>query len=140
MSLEVLSTPPYRVSTLLPSNDMTFERSRASSSATRGGALCVLQEGTPLGDKIFAAVPTEDGSFILAGYTEGDWGSSGAGGSDFAVVELTSNGTVSWRWQVSTFLQTYSSHRAAGNGRLNITTFRFITSRRNSTLVPIALS
>ena len=65
----------------------------------------ILQEGTPLKDKMFAAVATEDGSFILAGYTEGDWGGSNAGGSDLAVVKLAPNGTVSWRWQVSVFLQ-----------------------------------
>ncbi|CAN0100846.1 unnamed protein product, partial [Sphacelaria rigidula] len=57
------------------------------------------QEGTPLADKIFATAVTEDGSIILAGYTEGNWGGTSAGGSDMAAVKLSSDGELLWRWQ-----------------------------------------
>lgn len=52
-------------------------------------------------DKLFAAAVTEDGSIILAGYSEGDWGGVNAGGSDMAAVKLSPDGAVLWRWQVS---------------------------------------
>lgn len=43
---------------------------------------------------------TEDGSFVLAGRTDGDWGAVNSGGHDFAAVMLDADGIELWRWQV----------------------------------------
>lgn len=61
------------------------------------------QEGTSLKDRLFAAALCEDGGFVLAGYSEGDWAAAdaGAGGSDLIAVKLSPEGEVLWRWQVS---------------------------------------
>lgn len=46
------------------------------------------------------AMGGDDDSIVLAGRTEGDWAASNAGGSDFSVIKLASNGTRLWSWQV----------------------------------------
>lgn len=44
---------------------------------------------------------TDNGSFVLAGYTTGVWsGEASAGGEDFAAVKLDADGVEVWRWQV----------------------------------------
>eukprot|EP00904_Undaria_pinnatifida_P009181 jgi/Undpi1/5393/HiC_scaffold_2.g00674.m1 len=42
----------------------------------------------------------DDGSVFLAGFTFGDWSNVKSGGSDFAVVKLSTDGNELWRWQV----------------------------------------
>lgn len=42
-----------------------------------------------------------DGSILLAGTTEGDWDGTNAGGRDFIMVALSSDGEELWRWQVN---------------------------------------
>ncbi|CBJ32398.1 von Willebrand factor type D domain protein [Ectocarpus siliculosus] len=66
-----------------------------------GNELWHWQEGTPLKDRLFAAALCEDGGFVLAGYSEGDWAAAdaGAGGSDLIAVKLSPEGEVLWRWQ-----------------------------------------
>ena len=44
-------------------------------------------------DAFYDAVPTSDGGFLAAGYTEAE----GAGGKDVWIVKLTSTGDVSWQ-------------------------------------------
>lgn len=61
----------------------------------------VRQDGTGNFDSFQAAVPTGDGSAVLAGVTFGSWNGTNAGSGDFAAVKLDTNGTVDWRWQVS---------------------------------------
>lgn len=51
---------------------------------------------------IHAAVG-DDGSFVLAGLTDGEWGDSFDDSSDFAAVKLDENGNELWRWQVITY-------------------------------------
>ena len=43
---------------------------------------------------------TEDGSYILAGHTEGNWNGERNGGRDFAAVKLDAGGKEVWKWQV----------------------------------------
>lgn len=43
---------------------------------------------------------TENGSSVLAGSTDGDWGAVNSGGHDFAAVMLDADGIELWRWQV----------------------------------------
>ncbi|CAN0430485.1 unnamed protein product [Ectocarpus sp. 12 AP-2014] len=66
-----------------------------------GNQLWHWQEGTSLNDRLFAAALCEDGGFVLAGYSEGDWAAAGAGagGSDLIAVKLSPEGEVLWRWQ-----------------------------------------
>ncbi|CAM9897040.1 unnamed protein product, partial [Ectocarpus sp. 8 AP-2014] len=66
-----------------------------------GNELWQWQEGTSLKDRLFAAALCEDGGFVLAGYSEGDWAAAdaGAGGSDLIAVKLSPEGEVLWRWQ-----------------------------------------
>lgn len=42
----------------------------------------------------------DDGSVVLAGFTEGPWDGINQGDKDFAMVELSSIGEEEWRWQV----------------------------------------
>ncbi len=44
-------------------------------------------------DGFYDAVPTSDGGYLAAGYTE----AAGAGGKDIWIVKFTSSGTVSWQ-------------------------------------------
>ncbi|CAN0229721.1 unnamed protein product, partial [Ectocarpus fasciculatus] len=69
-----------------------------------GNELWHWQEGTSLKDRLFAAALCEDGGFVLAGYSEGDWAAAdaGAGGSDLIAVKLSPEGEVLWRWQDGT--------------------------------------
>lgn len=64
--------------------------------------LCSSVQDGPRGeDNSMASVSiTEDGSFILAGSTDGDWGTVSSGGHDFAAVKLDADGNELWRWQV----------------------------------------
>lgn len=48
----------------------------------------------------YACTAFDDGSVILAGTTEGDWGQESSGGADFAMVKLNALGFEEWRWQV----------------------------------------
>eukprot|EP00752_Nemacystus_decipiens_P013341 g11811.t1 len=41
-----------------------------------------------------------NGSYVLAGRTEGSWDGTNAGGSDVAAVELDPEGNELWRFQV----------------------------------------
>ena len=43
---------------------------------------------------------TEDGSYILAGRTEGNWNVEPNGEEDFAAVKLDPDRNEVWRWQV----------------------------------------
>lgn len=47
-----------------------------------------------------AAAPGDNGTVVLAGWTEGDWARNGTN-KDFAVAMVSSEGHVVWRWQVS---------------------------------------
>lgn len=59
-----------------------------------------LQGGT-LGDDVFVhAAAGDDGSFVLAGWTNGLWSDSFDDSFDFAAVKLDTNGNELWRWQV----------------------------------------
>lgn len=49
---------------------------------------------------MYGVAALNGGSVVLAGYSEGDWDGVSSGGQDFAAVELDSDGTVLWRWQV----------------------------------------
>lgn len=44
-------------------------------------------------DGFYDAIPTSDGGFLAAGYTE----AAGAGGKDVWIVKFTSSGTISWQ-------------------------------------------
>lgn len=46
------------------------------------------------------AAAGDDGSFVLAGWTDGEWGDSFDTSLDFAAVKLDANGVELWRWQV----------------------------------------
>lgn len=55
---------------------------------------------------------TEDGGYVLAGYTEGVWsGEASAGGQDFVVVKLHADGQGVWNWQVRCSLKGSSKRR-----------------------------
>ena len=58
------------------------------------------QGGTARSDYVKNVAIGDDGSVFLAGFTFGDWGNVNAGGVDFAVVKLSTDGNVLWRWQV----------------------------------------
>lgn len=60
----------------------------------------VAQGGTNGSDRLRAAVTGPDGSFILAGYTSGNWDGTNSGDEDFAALKLDADGTVRWKWQV----------------------------------------
>ncbi|CAN0511294.1 unnamed protein product, partial [Scytosiphon promiscuus] len=57
------------------------------------------QGGTEEQDRLYGAVPGNDGSVVLIGYTFGVWSVESSGGADFAAVKLDENGFVLWRWQ-----------------------------------------
>lgn len=81
---------------------------RLCNSAFFLGAMCSgivrPQDGTPLKDRLFASALCDDGSVVLAGYSEGDWAEANAGGSDLLAVKLNiAVGTETWRWQVRPF-------------------------------------
>lgn len=48
----------------------------------------------------YAAAAASDGGVFLAGSTSGNWSTTVAGGSDFAVAKIDSDGTLVWAWQV----------------------------------------
>ena len=58
------------------------------------------QGGSNKHDRIRGAVSLKEGSVILVGVTSGDTMGTNRGSGDFAAVELDTNGTVQWRWQV----------------------------------------
>ena len=58
------------------------------------------QEGSDSVDWILGAAALNKGSVILVGKTHGDFVWTGQGSNDFAAIELDTNGTVLWRWQV----------------------------------------
>ncbi|CAM9534982.1 unnamed protein product [Ectocarpus sp. 12 AP-2014] len=60
------------------------------------------QDGTSDEDNLNDAVVNSDGSVVLAGSTEGDWGGTNAGLGDFAAVKLDESGAVLWKWQSGT--------------------------------------
>ncbi|CAN0335703.1 unnamed protein product, partial [Ectocarpus sp. 8 AP-2014] len=60
------------------------------------------QDGTSDEDNLNDAVVNSDGSVVLAGSTEGDWGGTNAGLGDFAAVKLDDSGAVLWKWQSGT--------------------------------------
>lgn len=57
----------------------------------------MYQDGTSDEDNLNDAVVNSDGSVVLAGSTEGDWGGTNAGLGDFAAVKLDESGTVLWK-------------------------------------------
>lgn len=52
----------------------------------------------------WAAAARADGSIVLAGRTQGDWGGELVGTTDFAAVALDEDGAELWRWQVSLWI------------------------------------
>lgn len=58
------------------------------------------QEGTAGEDVLWDVAASDDGSFILCGWTDWPLGDSDVTNSDFSAVKLDENGTVVWRWQV----------------------------------------
>lgn len=64
----------------------------------------MLQDGTEASDKIFAAAAVDDGSVIISGYTEGSYGAVNSGSTDFVAVEVDSDGSLVWKWQVRILL------------------------------------
>lgn len=51
-------------------------------------------------DVIFHAAAGDDGSFVLAGWTNGTWDEPSDDSFDFAAVKLDADGTETWRYQV----------------------------------------
>ncbi|CAM9723705.1 unnamed protein product, partial [Ascophyllum nodosum] len=43
-----------------------------------------------------------NGTFVLAGSTQGDWNSVNAGDRNFAALKLDTDGNVMWKWQEGT--------------------------------------
>ena len=60
----------------------------------------VIKGGTEEDDICRGVAMANDGSVILAGYTEGDLGEVNAGSSDFVAVKLDASGELVWVWQV----------------------------------------
>jgi len=60
----------------------------------------VIKGGTEEDDYCNGVAMADDGSVILAGYTEGDWGEVNAGSNDFVAVKLDVAGEQVWVWQV----------------------------------------
>lgn len=58
------------------------------------------QDGTSGRDELHGAAAGSDGSFIVAGLTDGDWDIPNLGGFDFAAMKLDSDLEELWRWQV----------------------------------------
>ena len=56
----------------------------------------VLQDGTEEWDEMYAAAGADDGSVIIAGYTDGSY----EAGLDFVAVKIDSDGNTVWKWQV----------------------------------------
>ena len=44
----------------------------------------------------------DDASVVVVGGTGGDWNAPNMGGWDFAAFKLDANGTLLWKWQVTT--------------------------------------
>lgn len=68
---------------------------------------CVLvafrQDGSDYNDEFFAAAIGNDGSVVMAGYTEGNWSTTNAGDlgtRDFAAAKIDADGVLIWKWQV----------------------------------------
>lgn len=61
----------------------------------------VCQDGSSGNDYTSTAILSGGGSTVLAGYTEGSWGSTNTGLEDFAAVKLDTDGTTEWKWQVN---------------------------------------
>ena len=64
----------------------------------------MLQDGTEENDKIFAAAAVDDGSVIIAGYTEGSYGAVNSGSTDFVAVKIDRDANLMWKWQVRAVL------------------------------------
>ena len=60
----------------------------------------VSQEGSSESDYMYGAAALNGVGVVLVGYTGGDWSEINKGTYDFAAVELDSDGTALWRWQV----------------------------------------
>ena len=60
----------------------------------------VPQEGSAESDYMYGAAALNGGDVVLVGYTGGNWSEIIKGTNDFAAVELDSDGTALWRWQV----------------------------------------
>lgn len=85
-------------------------RARFQMTETVLGAVLVLlttlyrcqKDGTGSGLSGFnAATALQDGSVILAGFSNGDWDGVNQGEYDSAAVKLSSLGVEEWRWQVN---------------------------------------
>lgn len=65
--------------------------------------LALAQDGTSDVDGLAGAAVGDDGSIVLAGYTNGIWDEIGFTNddSDFAAVKLRADGAEVWRWQVN---------------------------------------
>lgn len=61
---------------------------------------CSVQNGTNDNDFVTAACAGEDGSFVLAGVSTGDWSGLNVGSNDFTAIKVDSEGGEIWRWQV----------------------------------------
>lgn len=64
----------------------------------------MLQDGTEENDKIFAVAAVDDGSVIIAGYTEGSYGAVNSGSADVVAVEIDRDANLVWKWQVRAVL------------------------------------
>lgn len=60
----------------------------------------VSQEGSSESDEIFGAAALNGGGVVLVGRSDGSWSGANSVEEDFAAVELNSDGTTLWRWQV----------------------------------------
>lgn len=60
-----------------------------------------LQNGTDGRDAFPGAAMGDDGSVVLAGYTDGAFSGGSKGAEDFAAVKLSADGEELWRWQVN---------------------------------------
>lgn len=72
--------------------------------------MVVLQDATEEQDEIQAAAAANNGSVIIAGYTEGSYGAVNAGSGDFVAVKIDRDGNILWQWQVRVTLGLFISH------------------------------
>ncbi|CAM9254578.1 unnamed protein product [Sphacelaria rigidula] len=59
-----------------------------------------LQDGSDDLDEILGAASAEDGSVVLAGYTDGSYDGRSTGLEDIVAVKLDVDGELLWKWQV----------------------------------------
>lgn len=60
----------------------------------------VSQEGSSEDDTMYGAAALNGGGVVLVGHSWGNWSGTNNGEEDFAAVELDSDGSAIWRWQV----------------------------------------